>query len=178
MAIISFTQLQDGATAVNAASVNNPLNTIYNDYNGNITSANIANGSLTGSDLASSTVTSSNIDFTTFGWTTGSSTVTGWSSTTDSHFVYFTFGKLVLFVIDYNGTSNSTSVIFTLPQQAAYQQNGSVGLAVDNGTVQAASRWEVTANSTTLTVFSTMTGNGWTASGTKQVRMVGFYQAQ
>lgn len=44
MSLISFTALQDGVTGVDAAATNNPLNTIYNDYNGNITDANIASG--------------------------------------------------------------------------------------------------------------------------------------
>lgn len=42
MALISFSPLQDGVTGVNAAATNTPLSTIYNDYNGNITDANIA----------------------------------------------------------------------------------------------------------------------------------------
>lgn len=41
MSTVSFTPLVDGATAT-AASVNTPLSTLYNDYNGNITDANIA----------------------------------------------------------------------------------------------------------------------------------------
>lgn len=42
MSLISFSQLQDGVTGVNAAATNTPLTTIYNDYNGNVTDANIA----------------------------------------------------------------------------------------------------------------------------------------
>lgn len=52
MSLISFTPLQDGVTGVNAAATNNPLNTIYNDYNGNITDANIAtNAAIAGTKL-------------------------------------------------------------------------------------------------------------------------------
>lgn len=43
MSLVSFTPVVDGATAT-ASSVNTPLSTIYNDYNGNITDANIASG--------------------------------------------------------------------------------------------------------------------------------------
>jgi len=43
MSLISFTQISDGSTAA-ATQVNTPLSTIYNDYNGNITDANIASG--------------------------------------------------------------------------------------------------------------------------------------
>lgn len=42
MSLISFSPLQDGVTGVNAAATNTPLSTIYNDYNGNITNANIS----------------------------------------------------------------------------------------------------------------------------------------
>lgn len=42
MSLISVSQAQDGVTGVNAASINTPINTIVNDYNGNITDANIA----------------------------------------------------------------------------------------------------------------------------------------
>lgn len=53
MSLISFTPIQDGSTGVNAAATNNPLNTIYNDYNGNITDANIAsNAAIAGSKIA------------------------------------------------------------------------------------------------------------------------------
>lgn len=53
MSLISFTPLQDGVTGVNAAATNNPLNTIYNDYNGNITDANLsASAAINASKLA------------------------------------------------------------------------------------------------------------------------------
>lgn len=42
MSLISFTPLADGVTGVVASATNTPLSTIYNDYNGNITNANIA----------------------------------------------------------------------------------------------------------------------------------------
>ena len=41
MSNISFTPIVDGTTGT-ASQVNTPLSTIYNDYNGNITDANIA----------------------------------------------------------------------------------------------------------------------------------------
>lgn len=52
MALITPQQAQDGVTAVNAAAINTPINTIANDYNGNITDANIAaNAAITGSKI-------------------------------------------------------------------------------------------------------------------------------
>jgi hypothetical protein len=53
MSLISFTPLADGVTAVAAAATNTPLSTIYNDYNGNITDANIAaNAAISGAKVA------------------------------------------------------------------------------------------------------------------------------
>lgn len=43
MSLVSFTPVVDGNVAT-AASVNTPLSTLYNDYNGNITDANVAAG--------------------------------------------------------------------------------------------------------------------------------------
>ena len=52
MALISPQQAQDGTTSVNAASINNPINTIANDYNGNIDNSNIAtSAAIAGSKL-------------------------------------------------------------------------------------------------------------------------------
>lgn len=48
MALISPAQAADNVTSVNAASINTPINTIANDYNGNITDANIATGAAIG----------------------------------------------------------------------------------------------------------------------------------
>jgi len=41
MSLISYTPISDGTTSA-ATQVNTPLSTIFNDYNGNITDANIA----------------------------------------------------------------------------------------------------------------------------------------
>ena len=57
MSLISFTPLADGVTAVNASATNTPLSTIYNDYNGNITDANIAvSASIAGSKIKLNTI--------------------------------------------------------------------------------------------------------------------------
>lgn len=57
MSLISFTPLADGVTGVNAAATNTPLSTIFNDYNGNITNANIsASAAIAGSKISPSTL--------------------------------------------------------------------------------------------------------------------------
>lgn len=42
MTLVTVSQAQDGVTGVNAASINTPINTVVNDYNGNVTDANIS----------------------------------------------------------------------------------------------------------------------------------------
>lgn len=66
MSLVSFTPVADNTTAT-ASGVNTPLSTIYNDYNGNITDANIASnaaiagsklgGGITGDKLATTAIT-------------------------------------------------------------------------------------------------------------------------
>lgn len=56
MGLISFTQINDGTTS-QASQVNNPLNTIYDEFNGNISAANLANNAVTAPKLADGSVT-------------------------------------------------------------------------------------------------------------------------
>lgn len=46
MALINFTNIQDGTTAT-ASQVNNPLTTIYNEFNGKIDTINIRDAAIT-----------------------------------------------------------------------------------------------------------------------------------
>jgi hypothetical protein len=50
MGLIAFTPISDGTTAV-AAQVNTPLQTIYNEFNGNIAAANLASNAVISSKL-------------------------------------------------------------------------------------------------------------------------------
>lgn len=63
MGLISYSNISDG-TNIDANDVNNPFNTIYDEFNGNITDANIdASAAIAGSKLASASVTSTQINF-------------------------------------------------------------------------------------------------------------------
>lgn len=56
MALVSPQQVSDG-TSIVASNVNNPVNTIANDYNGNITDANIsASAAISGSKIATASI--------------------------------------------------------------------------------------------------------------------------
>lgn len=56
MSTISVTSINDG-DAVTAASINNQVNTIVNDYNGNITAANLAANAVTSAKITNANVT-------------------------------------------------------------------------------------------------------------------------
>lgn len=165
MSLITVSQAQDGVTGVNAISINGPVNTIVNDYNGNISDANIAsNAAIATSKLALSG-----------GFSTYSPTVNGWASTTVANIYYIQIGKLVILQIDYEGTSNSSATTFTLPVSASTNvtnYEGATGFSQDNGGVEPTSRWNINpgSNPNLLIFFATPAGGGWTNSGAKVIR--------
>lgn len=144
MSLISFSPLQDGVTSVNAAATNTPLSTIYNDYNGNITDANIAaNAAIAGSKISLAT-TFNPYKFSVYrnsAFTTGSpakvqfdtelfDTGSNFDSTTNYRFIapvsgfYFFSGAVSM-------TLGGTSII-----QSLLYKNGSLvnaGLEIGNG---------------------------------------------
>ena len=56
MGLINFTAVQDNTTA-DAGDVNPALNTIYDEFNGNIEAANLAAGTITAAKIADDTIT-------------------------------------------------------------------------------------------------------------------------
>lgn len=107
MSLISFTAITDGSTAT-ASSVNTPLSTIYNDYNGNITDANVAsNAAIAGSKIAVSSLA--------FGATVQSQANAG---TAGGTMKYINLGGIkMLWCISANQNTGSSSInyTFTLP---------------------------------------------------------------
>lgn len=60
MGLIAFSNINDGTT-IDASDVNTPFNTIYNDYNGGISSANLAASSVGTTQLIDANVTSAKV---------------------------------------------------------------------------------------------------------------------
>lgn len=95
------------------------------------------------------------------------STIVGWSSFTTKVIKYRVIGKQMFVQFNLQGTSNSISVTFTLP-------NNSIGvqtffcLAVDNGVTSGAGYTFIANASNLIDARKTQTGGNWTASGTKQ----------
>lgn len=148
-----------------AAHVNTDLDTIYSDYNGNITNANIA---------ASAAIAISKTALVTFtDWTAWTPTWGGFSANPTVTARYTQIGKFLFayIITTANGTSNATNFTLTLPVAPVNAQRF-VCWSVDNGAaVTTPSELRFTAASTTATVFKTFSGGAatWTASGEKAI---------
>jgi hypothetical protein len=118
-------------------------------------------------------------------WTdyAASSTIVGWSSFTSGRkWIYYkVIGKIVFVWFHLEGTSNSTSVSFTLPFTSANLYNtawgGALNITYDNGVTKTTpGHAQVTYNSNTVNCYVDMANGAWTASGTKIVAGQFFYQ--
>lgn len=108
-------------------------------------------------------------------WNAWTPSATGWASFTNQSGGYAVIGDIVLAYFVLRGTSNATSVVVTLPIAAANFADFAFRVQ-DNGTFKTASGLgEISGSS--LTCYSDMAGNSWTASGTKQVSGAFFYRA-
>ena len=61
MALISYTKLKDGDSATGAL-FNAPFEIIFNEFNGNIGSANLSDNAVTGAKIADNTITPAKMD--------------------------------------------------------------------------------------------------------------------
>lgn len=111
-------------------------------------------------------------------WQSFSPNATGFSSKTDDSGSYTQVGKTVIFRVSITGTSNATTLTFTLPVASVAVQTGLPILIRDNGTTGTdPGRVDLGAASTTATVFRTLAGLGFTASGAKWCIGVLTYEA-
>jgi hypothetical protein len=104
-------------------------------------------------------------------WTdyTASSTITGWSSTTTEEVWYKKIGNLMFVQFHISGTSDAGDASFTLP----YSQQGDLQLNIvlrvrDDGTLLTG-LGILPVSSSTLSCYKNLTGNAFTASGSKLV---------
>jgi hypothetical protein len=109
------------------------------------------------------------------------STIVGWSSFTTKEIKYKRLGKLVFVAFCITGTSDSTSLTFTLPvaMPATWVISRPVARSVDNG---AAGIGYVRLPSSTLPSSSVQAypdaaGSNWTNSGTKSIEGQFFYES-
>lgn len=165
MATINPATASDGET-IDASDLNNPINTIADEINGNLDNSNIASdAAIEITKLASPA------------WTSHSATITGWG-TPSQNCSYMQVGSTVFFKYDVGGTSNSTAVTISLPVTAASgNYETSTGFSRDNGVTDIAPGRAYNSDTTTLTVARLAGSASWTASGTKTVRGVHIYEA-
>lgn len=108
----------------------------------------------------------------------GTSTIVGWASFTTKLIYYKKIGKLVWVWWDLRGTSNTTTVTFTLPFTAANTVSHRMcSDTTDNG-VRTTTGGEgvLPGNSSTVQVYKDMSQAVWTNSGTKEAIGMIFYQ--
>ena len=103
------------------------------------------------------------------------STIVGWSSRSTSVLRYRIIGKQIFVQFNLIGTSNSTSITFTLPFNCI-QQTSIFAIAVDNGATTGAGLTQTTLNSNVVNCYSNAFGATWTSSGSKIIRGQFFYE--
>ena len=97
------------------------------------------------------------------------STIVGWSSRTTTQLSYRILGKQMFVMFSFIGTSNSTSVTFTLPNDSVGTNSWTTfGYAVNNGAATGAGLVQRTS-ANTIVCYRDSIGNTWTASGTKRI---------
>lgn len=145
-----------------------------------------AASSLTGTNVLRIDPSTSNVQVTndlySVAWTdySGSSTVSGWASRTFTNIFYKKIGKLVYVNFNINGTSNSTSVTFTLPFSAitggtGFTFQGVCGTGLDNGiTLSTANAFIISG--ATVQIYPSPTFGNWTNSNQKQVNGQFWYE--
>lgn len=167
MANITVSLPSDGDT-IDAADYNTPINTIVNEFNGNIDSTNLAANSVGASEIIDASITNAKLS-TTAGeiggeWLAYTSTVTGFSGTPTKVTKYSLCGKRCTIYAAISGTSNATTFTFSLPF-ATVNTFDTFGRVIDNTSTFTYGLIEAPAG-TTANVYVNV-GAAWTASGTK-----------
>lgn len=145
MSTISVTNIADG-DAVTAASINNQVNTIVNDYNGNITAANLASSSVTTAKITNSTVTADKLST----GATQTLIATSESTASTSYTDLATVGPSVTVTIGVNGLALLTITV---------QQSNSAGTAVTYTSYVASGANTIAASDNTALVFVSPANN-------------------
>lgn len=101
------------------------------------------------------------------GWTdySSTSTIVGWSSLGTRFIKYRVIGKQVFYIVNLSGTSNSTSVTFTLAH-TSIRQADVIGYGINNGS-PVNCLCETPVTSSTSVCYANL--GGWTGTGTKSV---------
>lgn len=181
MGLISPTQSADGET-IEASDINNPVNTIANEFNGNIEAVNIKDATITGAKIAAGTVTTSNLVdasvtnaklSTTAGepggvWTTYTPTLTNITLGTGGTVTgsYMQIGKTVFARVNItfgtSGAGNGSDMTISLPKTAAATglQTGAV-YGLDSGTAFRTGVIRIGTSGTSFFMVSHSSSTAW-----------------
>ena len=101
------------------------------------------------------------------GWIdySATSTIVGWSSFTTKVIKYRIVGKQIFFIVEFDGTSNSTSATFTMPSNTI-NSILTYGWSKNNGVSNPTSLIYTVANNNTITCYNGPSAT-WTATGSK-----------
>jgi len=171
MGLISVTAQQpaDGKTPIEASDVNNQVNTVVDEFNGNIENSNIkSTAAVAFSKLASDAAST---------WTP---TFGGFSADPTVAFArYIQIGKLVFaWYDDTPGTSNATNFTMTLPVAAKSPFVAILGKTFDNSAAKTTpGRLVASAGTANITLYSNAGTGTWTNSGTKGAAFSIMYEA-
>ncbi len=139
------------------------------DVNANF--AGLADGSL----ISAGAIALSKLTATAFSTFTPAST--GFSGTPTEVAYYLQIGKIAFVFYSVSGTSNATTLTFTLPVAAKRDQRFVGAAATDNGSAQTTTPYySMTASSSTCTVYKTLADGAWTSSNSKAVSGLFFYE--
>lgn len=170
MSTISVSNINDG-DAVTAASVNNQVNTVVNDYNGNITDANISASAAIGAQKLAGGISGMFGAFAT--WTPS---FTGFSANPASGLYYYIqVGKIICAFISQpnSGTSNANTFTLTLPTTprtiTSMQWSGSGQILDNSATGPTPGLLLASSGSNILSVYPSYSGGLWTTSGGKRL---------
>lgn len=118
-------------------------------------------------------------------WTdyAATSTIVGWASfvANRKYVMYRKIGKLVLVSFYFDGTSNATSVSFTLPftavTLASFSFCGALYEAINNGAYATIGTYDLPCAGAIVTCYSSAAQGAWAASGSKSVKGQFWYEA-
>ena len=170
MSTITVSLPSDGDT-IDAADYNTPINTVVNDYNGNITNDNIsATAAIAGSKLGTGAAGVGNANLLTtagdIGGTTKGCTLNpiGFTSLANNTGAYVQTGKIITMIAHITGVSNSNGFTFDVPV-AAIGVQATIGHRIQNNSVYGTGMIIITGS--TATVYTDSGGGAWTNSNNK-----------
>lgn len=150
----NLTQITDGDTPLASVVMSN-FNAINDKFNTGLDNTDIAtNASIAFSKIGATALT------------TFAPAATGFSALTSDTGRYIQLGKIVFAYINVVGTSNATTLTFTLPVSAKAADTLVQFRSIDNGT-SGTGRLDLAAASSTATAIKDTAANAWTNSGTK-----------